>query len=84
MPHQRLDTKELDTIYLDPNDRFVVSLIIGCGERDDIDTPEAAASSALQLTRDEGSHGTHWFVYDRETGQMHTLVQNGFELAPML
>ena len=84
MPHQLLETKELDTIYLDPNDRFVVSFIVGYGKRDEVETPEAAASAALQLTRDEGAHGTHWFVYDRETNQMHALEQDGFELVTVL
>jgi hypothetical protein len=70
--------EELNTIYVDRTDRYVVSLIVGYDDTDlrEID-PDAwvamsseeqaklAAKTALDLTRDEGSYGTQWFVYDR-------------------
>ena len=59
--------------------RFVVSLIAGYGADDDVHTPEAAATACLELTRDEGAAGTHWYVFDRITGTMHVLAQREFD-----
>lgn len=79
---------EIDTIYADEKDRFIVSLIVGYSEDDlsgespgevsDI-TPQQAAAQALDLTRDEGARGTHWFVYDRKERQMFMLEQSEFD-----
>ena len=72
---------ELETIYVRPNDRYVVSLIVGYAhaeihpaEPGAVPSPVAAAYSALSLTRDENSHGTLWSVHDRESGQT-TLIR---------
>ena len=67
---------QLETIYVRPNDRYVVSLIVGYAHAE-MRPPEpgavpgavpsavAAAYSALSLTRDEDSHGTLWSVPTR-------------------
>jgi hypothetical protein len=72
---------EIDSIYVHPNERFVVSLIVGYGGpgQGEVRSPRRAAAAALDLTRDEGSNGTHWFVYDRKTGAMHLFEQDEFE-----
>lgn len=78
---------ELNTIYLDDKDRYVVSLIVGYTDEDlqpwieegDLAPEQAAALGALDLTRDEGAYGTNWFVYDRLTGKMHNLEQRDFD-----
>ena len=74
---------EIDTIYLSDDDRFIVSLIVGYTEEDLTDegeaTPQAAAKWALDLTRDEGARGTHWFVFDRKEQRMHMFEQHEFD-----
>ena len=68
------------TIAADPRtSRCVVSLIAGYGEDDGVETPEAAAAACLDLARDEGAAGTHWYVFDRITGTMHVLEQGEFD-----
>lgn len=83
---------EVSSIYVEASERFVVSLIVGydddtnlaenIGDWDEM-TPEeqarAAAASALDLTRDDGSNGTIWFVFDRKTKTMHQFEQGEFE-----
>jgi hypothetical protein len=70
---------ELSSIYVEPEDRYVVSLIVSYGgEFDQVDSPERAAAAALDLTRDGKSGGTHWRVYDRQTKTMHDLIQDEF------
>ncbi len=84
--------RELNSIYVHPEDRFIVSLIVGYNPvRDPIadllededpsaeDLARAAATAALELTRDDGRGGTHWHVHDRETGQSHFFEQDQFE-----
>lgn len=69
---------ETPTIYVNDNDRYIVSLIVGYSAVEDLapsidgwtdlsseEQAKAAARAALDLTRDEGSYGTHWSVYDR-------------------
>lgn len=58
--------------------RFVVVLAVGYAESDAA-TPAIAADLALDLTRDEESHGTVWIVYDRLTSAVHHLQQRDFE-----
>lgn len=76
---------EVDSIYVDVDERFVVSLVVGYGKpdngqpRDGVSTPEEAAAAALDLTRDEGSGDTVWFVHDRTTGRTHQFEQEDFE-----
>jgi hypothetical protein len=68
---------EIDSIYVEPNDRYVVSLIVSYSN--EVRSPEEAAYYALDLTKDEWSCGTRWFVYDRETETMHEFEQDQFE-----
>lgn len=72
------DESETDTIYVERTDRFVVSLIVSYDD-DLVKTPEQAAAAALELTRDDGSGGTQWFVFDRKTRTFHQLQQSDFE-----
>lgn len=74
--------EKLDTIYVDPEDRFVVALIVGYqyNPEDGVVGAADAAQAALDLTRDEGSYGTQWFVLDRQTGECRFLEQRDFEV----
>lgn len=77
---EALRLKEIGNTYVGVEDRFVVSLVVGYSDgRDRINTPKEAAAAALALTRDDGSEGTHWYVYDRNTGRMSLLEQSEFE-----
>ena len=89
--HDREDTKLRDAIgggehiYHDPEDRFVVSLVVsydpGREAEADVETAGDAASAALRLTTDpDGKSGTRWQVYDRATGQVHGFDQSEIEL----
>lgn len=83
------DAKEIATIYVDlERDRYIVSLIVGYsdedlardgGEDEGEISARAAAAAALDLTRDDGSGDTTWFVYDRQTGETHEFEQSDFE-----
>lgn len=73
---------ETSSIYVDPRDRFVVSLIVGYDDDADgsnVQSPKEAAHYALKLTTDEASDGTFWFVFDRKTKEMHQFEQSDFE-----
>ncbi len=71
---------EIDTIYVDPEERFVVSLVASYDPASSgVQTAEDAARAALGMTRDEGASGTTWHVYDRQTGLMHVLRQKDFD-----
>lgn len=62
-----LNPSEVDTVYLRPNDRYVVSLVIGY-TNDDVASPEQAVAAAVALNvLDEDAHLTMWHVYDRES-----------------
>ncbi|NMP24410.1 hypothetical protein [Sulfobacillus harzensis] len=69
---------ELGNTYVDPDSRYVVSLVVGYGD-DDVISPEQAVAAALDLTRDEGSYSTHWYVYDRLTKTLHLIEQSDAE-----
>ena len=90
-----IDPAQIDSIYVDPGERFVVSLVVSYAEVDlnwsddppyewvdDRTMALRAAAAALGLTREEGSRDTKWFVYDRETGEMHKFTQEEFEGVP--
>ncbi|HVM29924.1 MAG TPA: hypothetical protein VM305_04045 [Candidatus Limnocylindrales bacterium] len=112
-PLEEEQVPETLTIYDDPNDRYLVSLIVsysdavlegllaGVGEDLDegggeglvqestaidravagqTDKMKAAALAALELTRDAGSHGTQWYVYDRLTGTDRLITQSDFDV----
>lgn len=74
---------EIGNTYASNNDRYIVSLIVGYADASDsddgVDSPEAAAAAALELTRDLGSLSTHWYVHDRKTGETRLLEQGDFE-----
>lgn len=80
---------EVTTIYVDPGDRFIVSLVVGYDAQtitDEVgaeasveDKARAAAAAALDLTRDLGSTDTIWFVYDRQTKRTFEFEQHEFE-----
>lgn len=70
---------EVDSVYVTPGDRFVVSLVVGYNPKDTDDTvttPEQAAAAALGLVLDGPGGDTHWSVYDRETGATKTISQS--------
>lgn len=65
-----------DHIYLSPSERFVVTLAVSYAEGEgDVQTPQDALRAALDLTRDEGAAGTHWWVYDRQTSRGQIVEQ---------
>lgn len=66
---------EVASIYVDERDRWIVSLVVGYSERDDVHDQGEAIEGALDLINGENSDGTHWFVYDRQTGHMHVDTQ---------
>ncbi len=72
---------EIDTVYVDPEERYVVSLVVSCDPmgRHRAETPEDAARYALDMTRDDNAAGTTWHVHDRRTGLMHVLRQKDFD-----
>lgn len=78
-PH--VEIQELGNTYVSRGNRFVVSLLVGYGGDEDpnITDAETAAAAALALTRDEGSYGTQWYVFDRETGVLHMIEQRDIE-----
>ncbi len=70
---------EVSSIYVGPDDRYIVSLLVGYAS-EDVRTPKEAARAALDLTRDCGAADTHWFVYDRVTQLTHMFEQSAFDL----
>lgn len=74
MKTNAFERTEVDSAYVDTEDRYVVSLIVGYAG-DTTDSPREAAAAALSLTRDGGSGDTTWFVYDRLTGLSHEFEQ---------
>jgi hypothetical protein len=68
---------EVSSIYVHPDERFVVSLIVGYG--DEVRYPWEAALAALELTRDGGHAGTRWFVFDRATNRLQSFEQEEFD-----
>lgn len=79
-----VNPREVETIYVDPEDRFIVSLVVGY--RPELIHPDefpatikGACAAALDLTRDGGRDGTVWFVYDRVTRKGQTIEQGEFE-----
>lgn len=77
---------EVQTIYVDHSDRFIVSLVVGydsqtlgfAGKPIEEQAKQAAAA-ALELTRDAGSSDTFWYVYDRATKRMFEFEQSDFQ-----
>jgi hypothetical protein len=81
--------KEVSSQYVEEGrDRWIVSLVVGYADEDfgtgsDQLTAEQkaklAAGAALDLTKDEGSSDTVWFVYDRLDRQMYRFEQDDFD-----
>lgn len=69
---------ELGNTYADAQDRYVVSLIITYADADAA-SPEEAVAHALDLTRDDNSYDTHWYVFDRHTQTLHLIEQGAAE-----
>lgn len=78
-PPRGYELHETASIYVDPAERYVVSLIVGYGEDDEVGGPRDAAYHAVDLTRDQGCDGTRIFVFDRHTGQMHSFEQGDID-----
>ncbi len=75
-----LKIEEIGNTYVGPEDRFVVSLVVGYNQEDSgVRTAKQAARAALQLTLDEGSNDTHWYVFDRKTGVLSLFEQKEIE-----
>ena len=70
---------ELGNTYVDPESRYVVSLIVGYNG-DEVISPTQAVAAALDLTRDGDSWSTQWWVYDRQTHMLHLVEQESAEL----
>jgi hypothetical protein len=77
-PPRGYELEETASIYVQPDERYIVSLIVGY-DGDDCPNAKDAAHLALELTRDGGHAGTRWFVFDRQTGAMHTYEQVEFD-----
>lgn len=71
-----------DPTYVRSSERFLVVFAVSYPP-EDAPSVEDAAAAALALTRDGGSASTHWWVYDRHTGEGVTLVQGDFEDRPV-
>jgi hypothetical protein len=66
--------REAASLYVGPDDRYVVSLIVAYG-RDDAASARDAAIGALALLLDGRAPRTHWCVYDRATDRVHLFEQ---------
>ena len=75
LPVPEFQLAELGSTYADADDRFVVSLIVGYGEKDDVSTPQQAVGAALGLTTDDDSPDTQWYCFDRKTGILRMIEQ---------
>lgn len=69
---------ELGNSSVDPDSRYVVSLVIGYTDQDVI-SPVHAVASALDATRDGNAFSTVWWVYDRQTGLRHRIEQSAVD-----
>jgi hypothetical protein len=72
-----LALNEIGNTYVGAGDRFVVSLVVGYGENDEVTTAREALTNALDLTRDGGCWYSLWYVFDRKTGVL-TLMEQKF------
>ena len=76
---EQVRAEEVSTIYMADLDRYIVSLIVGYAEDDEVTSPHDAAYFALRLTTDEGSTDTVWRVYDRVTEKTYEFTQREME-----
>lgn len=75
MSDKKLTIDEIGNTYVNADSRFIVSLVVGYSDMDNVQTLEDALLHAIDLTRDGGSWDTHWYVHDRQTGITHQLEQ---------
>ena len=72
--------QELGSIYARLKQRFLVTFVASYSPRQDgVKTPLEAANAALNLTRDDGSEDTQWYVFDRTHGRGEFLRQRRFD-----
>lgn len=69
--------REVSSVYVGPDHRFVVSLIVGVKDAQDV---RSAASAVLGLTKYPHRGETVWSVHDRHTGLTTELRQADFEV----
>ena len=69
---------ELGNTYVESDNRYVVSLIVGYSDREAL-SPQQAVANALDLTRDDNAYSTHWYVFDRHTHTLHLVEQQEAE-----
>ena len=65
---------EVSSVYVSPQDRFVVSFIVGYAP-DQVDNAPVAAAAFMEMLCGEGSETTHLSVYDRATGQTVSMTK---------
>lgn len=68
--------KEVSSVYVGPDHRFVVSLIVGVKDAHDA---RSAAAAVLGLTKYPQRGETVWTVHDRHTGETVEIKQAEFE-----
>jgi hypothetical protein len=73
-----LTMEEIGNTYVGPNDRFVVSLVVGYSPEDGVTSPLYALKAALELIGVEG-YDTHWYVHDRENNITRQFEQHEAE-----
>ena len=66
---------EVSSVYVRPDARYVVSLIIGYADAE-ISSPEAAVAATLQMTQGQDRKHLVWVVHDRETGETREIEQS--------
>jgi hypothetical protein len=74
-----LSLQEIGNTYAGPRDRFIVSLVVGYQKENGVKSPKHAVAAALLLTTDDMQCETHWWCFDRKTGQMHLIMQGDAE-----
>lgn len=75
----RYTLEETASIYVDPDERWVVSYIVGYSEADEVCDHTEAAAAALEFLRAEDSDDRNWFVFDRQTSTLHLIEQGSFD-----
>jgi hypothetical protein len=79
-PPKKFELHEIGSTYAGPEDRFLVSLVVGYEPGEGVHTPEQALSRTLEMIQESESRGdTQWHVHDRKTGITHVLEQKQAE-----
>lgn len=69
---------ELDPLYAESEDRYVVSVIVTYADCA-VSSPEEAVARALDFLRDDAADDTQWSVFDRHTQCLHRIPQGDAE-----